>query len=64
MIILLMADIYVQYDIYCLYVCLLLPFLQCLMLMEMLFGADGLTQLKGSVVVCAKPSLLQLTRFA
>ena len=36
--------------------------LQCLMLMEMSFGADGLSQLKGSVVECVRHFQLHLTR--
>ena len=32
------------------------------MLMEILFGADGLRQLKGSVLVCARLFQLTLTR--
>ena len=37
-------------------------YIQFLMLMETLFGADGLSQLKGSVVVCAKCFQLHLIR--
>ena len=36
--------------------------LQCLMLMEMLFGADGLRQLKGNVAMSARPFQLHLIR--
>ena len=37
--------------------------MQCMMLMETLFGADGLVQLKVNVVVCAGHFQLHLIRF-
>ena len=47
-----------------LYLLLLFAFvLQSLMLMEILLSADGLSQLKGSAVVCARLSQLNLIRF-
>ena len=42
------------------YVAMLLYALQCLMLMEILFDADGLSQLKGNVVICASTLAFQL----
>ena len=38
--------------------------LQCLMLMEMLSGADGLNQLRVNVLVCARCFQLHLIRLA
>ena len=46
------------------YPILLHAFLQSLMPMETLFGADGLRHLKANVLVCAGPSQQHLTRLA
>ena len=47
----------------CSYAHTLLHPLQCPMLMEILFGVDGLSQLRGNVLVCAGFFQLHLMRF-